>query len=101
MKVRISTVIDVPDEILIKDSELPSAIQIIFDLFTNYAVCQHYADALKWGAKAKIGSPKEDKNSTEYNLYLYHHEAAKQLQLLNWEYEKALPKEEEEEANAG
>jgi hypothetical protein len=90
VKVRISTVVDIPEAALLKGAEyrFPSAIQILFDDITNYVTCSHLVAAAKWCCKAKAGSPKEDKSSTEYRIYRHHSVWGKKCGALNWEYEE-------------
>jgi hypothetical protein len=91
MKLKISTVIDVPDEVLIPgEYRLASAIQLVFDEVTNYVTCRHLSDTVKWCAKAKAGSDKENKKSTEYQIYKHHQWWGETCSKLNWDYEEVL-----------
>jgi hypothetical protein len=82
MKVRVSIELDIPD---VKDEnvemnseyvkgitwEKAFALQDIFDNFTNYAVCSHLRDAMKWLVKSK-----DDKTSNEYWIHAHHNQWA-------------------------
>jgi len=92
MKVKIETVIDIPDKVLLKESEFASAVQLIFDDITNYITCSHLQDAIIWCSKAKTGSPEENKNSTEYSIYKHHEWWGKTCGELDWKY-KEIKKE--------
>ena len=56
MKIRISTVIEVPDDQLIKGREYDSAVQIIFDGITNYVTRRHLLDALEFHEMGRLGN---------------------------------------------
>ena len=74
MKIRISTVIEIPDEELIKGRELDCARQIIFDGITNYVTRRHGSDVVMlWEHK---------------NLVNIHKNWFDICKKLDWKYEK-------------
>jgi hypothetical protein len=84
MKLKISTVIEIPDTLLLQDDyRFDSAVQLVFDAVTNYATVAHLRDATKWLAKSK-----EDKTSTEYLIFKHHQYWGRVLGDTRWEYEE-------------
>ena len=74
MKIRISTVIEVPDDQLIKGKEYDSAVQVIFDGVTHYVTCRHLLDALEYSDFPEIKS--------------LHKNWGKICSKLDWKYDK-------------
>lgn len=83
MKLRISTVIDIPEDHLIPSERFGSAVQIAFDDVTNYVTVQHLQDAVKWCAIAK-----EDTKSTQYRIFKHHQTWGRLCSQLDWDYEE-------------
>lgn len=85
MKIKISTVVDVPDDCLCNDDKYSSAVECIFDGITHYVVMKHIEDSTKWYAKAK-----DNELSTEFRLYKYHNDWYELCTKLNWNFEKVI-----------
>lgn len=95
MKIKISTIIEIPDnELLNGDFRWGSAVQVVFDAITNYVSCCHFRDATKWCAKAKVkddNDPLPDKDSETYSshlIYKYHNFWGNTCDKLEWKYEE-------------
>lgn len=94
MKIKITTIVDVPDMSLLEgEHRIPSATQIIFDAITNYVTAKHCVDAMKWCSKAKVKEDTEEEfnksaNKTEYRLYQHHNYWADACEKLEWSYEE-------------
>ena len=84
MKLKISAVIDIPDEVLLEgEYRLGSAIQLVFDDVTNYATVAHLRDAVQWCARAK-----DDESSSAHGIFKHHQYWGKLLGELDWNYEE-------------
>lgn len=83
MKIKISTVIDIPDDVLLPEHEFPSAVEYIADMITQYVENKHRVDAMTWLVKAK-----RDATSTEYSIFKFHDGCANACGKLKWEYEE-------------
>jgi len=83
MQVKISTIIDIPDGMLLPGYEYGSACEYIHDNLTNYVTCAHFKDAMKWRVKA-MGV----ESSTEYLIYKSHHDFGEISKKLKWSYEQ-------------
>ena len=83
MKIKISTIIDVPESALVKDAEFPSAIEFIFDMLTQYAEVKHLQEAMDYLVKAH-----RDATSPEYSIFKYHNSCADICRNLDWKYEQ-------------
>ena len=99
MKIKISTIIEIPDNELLKGNfRWNSAVQVVFDAITNYVGCCHFRDATKWCAKAKVkddDDPLPDKDSETYSSHLtykYHNFWGNTCDKLEWKYEELKEK---------
>ncbi len=95
MKLKISTIIDIPEEYVFKEEEyrLSSAVQIVFDDITNYVTCKHLQDTTKWCCIAKVDTDdekefNEKKNDVNYRIYRHHKTWSEICEGLKWEYEE-------------
>lgn len=78
MKIKVTVELEIPDvvddRVDLKSEytkgitwEMAHVIQDVFDNFTNYAVCAHHADAIKWIVKSK-----GDESGMEYHIVTQH-----------------------------
>jgi len=88
VKLKISTVIDIPENYLIPSERFGSAVQIVFDDITNYVTVGHLSDAVKWCAEAK-----DYKQSTAYRIFKHHQVWGKLCAALEWDYEEIIERE--------
>lgn len=85
MKIRISTVIEIPTDISEQGYEYASAVQNIADSITHYVVIKHHEDAMRWLAK----SSKSNSATSESERVLFEHHScwAQRTEGLRWEYD--------------
>ena len=85
MKVKISTVVDIPDDQLEPSARYQSAIQFIFDVIVNYVTFRHQMDALDAMNRAEsLGFEPVVKNK----IVKHHEFMGDMCKNLKWTYEE-------------
>jgi hypothetical protein len=68
MKIEMTIKLNLPDSCAaLSCSELR---QVIYEAYINYVTCEHAHDAVKWCAKAKVGT--DDEKPVEKRIFQYH-----------------------------
>jgi hypothetical protein len=88
MQVKITTIIDIPDDQLLQGKyKFLSAKQFIFDAIGGYVACKHMQDKLEW--KVKALKVKNTADEETVNIIADYHEMLHSLiSKLNWDYEE-------------
>lgn len=86
MKLKISTVIDIPESVLLEgEYRFGSAVQLVFDDITNYVTVCHLRDATQWLSKSK-----GDESSTQYKIFKHHEYWGRLLRDTEWNYKEVI-----------
>lgn len=83
MKIKISTIVDVPDTYLDKNNKYVSAVECVSDYIISYLKIRHIEDSSKWFVASK------DKESPEFRLYKIHHDWYEICNNLKWAVQEA------------